>query len=207
MKLHGTRALAIALLTSCSWAWAAAPASALSFLDVATEGTVGDPGGANQAMIVIDWDSGVSASHAWLFRWDGSARFADAYDAILAAEAGAFSWSQAAFVQFVHFSDGDGDDHLTGAPSWLSFWSSSDGESWSITNLGVYDEPLVDGGWAGANANLPSGTWPGSAPAVPVPEPGSGLLVALGLGGLTARARCRRPACRQPASRRASSEP
>lgn len=165
------------------------PALALSFLSVATEGEVGTPTGVNQAMIVFDWDAGTTESHAWLYRWDGSATLADAFDAIVSAEGGAFSWSQDPFVQFIHYADDDGDNHVSAAPGWISFWGSADGESWSTTASGVYDELLADGGWAGANANLPSGTWPGGAPSVPVPEPGTALLVGLGLTGMAVRQR------------------
>jgi hypothetical protein len=70
---------------------------------------------------------------------------------------------------------------VTTAIVWLSFWNSLDGETWLTNNFGIEDEPLVDGGWAGANANLPSGTWPGDAPSVPVPEPSTAGLVGLGL--------------------------
>ncbi|MBW2666834.1 MAG: PEP-CTERM sorting domain-containing protein, partial [Deltaproteobacteria bacterium] len=73
----------------------------------------------------------------------------------------------------------------------LSFWESGDGESWLTTELGVYEQLLVDGGWVGVNANLPE-IWPGDAPLVPVPEPSTGILVALSLVGLSARGRLRR---------------
>ena len=165
----------------------ASPALALSFNDVIIEGVVGS--GANESMIVIDWDSGLTESHAWLFLWDTAATFQDAYNAIEAAEGGAFSWSNTSFVDFMDYTDDDGDVHITGAPGWLSFWESSDGETWATTSTGVFDSALSDGSWAGANANLPSGTWPGSAPTVPVPEPGTALLVGLGLVVLAGRSR------------------
>jgi len=60
----------------------ATQASALSFDDVALEGTVGS--GANESIILVDWDSGVTESHAWLFQWDGVASYGDAFDALMA---------------------------------------------------------------------------------------------------------------------------
>ena len=163
-----------------------APAWAIPFSAVDTQGTVGTAGGASQAMVVIDWDTD---SFAWLFEWNGPATYADAYDAILAAEGGNFSWSQAAFVLDMSYTTG-GQTYSTGSPGWLSFWSSTDGSSWSTTNLGVYDEPMVNGGWAGAQANLPE-IWPGSAPTVPIPEPGTALLMTLGLAMLSIKRNAR----------------
>jgi len=160
----------------------ATQASALSFDDVALEGTVGS--GANESIILVDWDSGVTESHAWLFQWDGVASYGDAFDAIMASVAG-FSGSQSSFVTFMDYDDGV-DAHVTEFSGWLSFWESADGESWATTFDGVYTQALVDGGWAGVNANLPE-IWPGDAPSVPtvIPEPSTALLLALGLGAVT----------------------
>ena len=90
-------------------------------------------------------------------------------------------------VQYVNYDEGS-ENHVTVYAGWLSFWESPDGETWLDTQLGVYQQPLVDGGWVGVNANLPE-IWPGDAPSLPVPEPSTGALVALSLIGLSTRRR------------------
>ncbi len=165
-------------------------AEALSFADVAIESEVG--AGANEAMIVLDWKEGVSPSHAWLYRWEGSASFADAYDAIQAATLGAFTWSGGNFVEFMSYDDADGDQHDTQAAFFLSFWTSLAGESWQTIDVGVEEQPLVDGGWSGANPNLTDDIdlFPGDAPNVPlVPEPSTAALLGLGLALVASRHR------------------
>jgi hypothetical protein len=164
----------------------ATDAFALSFDDVLIDGTVGS--GANETMIVVDWETGATPSHAWRFRWDGLLSYADALDALTANVTG-FSWSQTSFVQFVNYDDGS-EQNFSDYPGWLSFWESADGETWIDTQLGVYQQLLVDGGWMGVNANLPE-IWPGDAPSLPVPEPSTGVLVALSLVGLSAGQRRR----------------
>jgi len=179
------------LLSILLLALVVAPATthALSFTDVIVESEVGV--GASEAMIVFDWQAGVSPSHAWLFRWDGSASFADAIVAIDSAEGGDFAWSGGSFITFIDYADGDGDAHVTTNSGWLSFWDSSDGESWLTLSVGIGDALLVDGGWAGANPNLEIDGWPGAAPVAPLPEPGTALLLALGLVGFALQPRRR----------------
>jgi len=182
MKRKTLRKLWITLTALCL----AGEAAALSFDEVLIDGTIGS--GASETMIVIDWETGATPSHAWRFQWDGLLSQADALDALMANVAG-FSWSQTSFVQFVSYDHG-GEQHTTDSPGWLSFWESADGETWLDTQLGVYQQVLVDGGWMGVNANLPE-IWPGDAPTVPVPEPSTGALVALSLVGLSAGRRRR----------------
>jgi len=165
----------------------AGEAFGLSFDDVSIDGSIGS--GANETMIVIDWETGATPSHAWRLRWDGALSYAGALDALTANVSG-FSWSQTSFVQYVNYDEGS-ENHVTVSAGWLSFWESDDGVTWLDTQLGVYQQLLVDGGWMGVNANLPE-VWPGDAPSVPVPEPSTGMLVALSLAGIAARGRANR---------------
>ena len=162
-------------------------AMAIPFSAVDLEGTVGTAGGTNEAMIVIDWDAD---SFAWLYQWNGTATFSDAYIAIADSEGGAFSWTEGNFVETMSYTTG-GQTYTTGAAYWLSFWNSADGYTWSTNSLGVEEQPLVNGGWAGAQANLPANgdPWHGPQPSVPIPEPGTAVLVLVGLVALTARGR------------------
>lgn len=164
-------------LVVCAFIMAAAVSAgeaAVVYEDVITEGEVGS--GANQTMIVIDWDTGFTPSHAWLFSYNDSATFADAYNAIAEIEPD-FTWSESAFVDHIHYHDGV-DDHLSEAPGWLSFWESQDGADWSPTTMGVFDQPLIADGFAGTNANLEAGVWPGDAPTTPtIPEPTTAMLL------------------------------
>jgi hypothetical protein len=169
----------------------AGEAFGLSFDDVLIDGTVGS--GANETMVVIDWETGTTPSHAWRFQWDDGPLpyvYADAFDALMADVTG-FSWSQTAFVTYVNYDEGS-ENHVTETGNWLSFWQSGDGENWLDTQLGVFQQPLVNGGWVGVNANLPQ-IWPGDSPwvplAVPVPEPSPEALFALSTLGLSARGR------------------
>ena len=116
-------------------------AMAIPFSAVDLEGTVGTAGGTNEAMIVIDWDAD---SFAWLYQWNGTATFSDAYIAIADSEGGAFSWTEGNFVETMSYTTG-GQTYTTGAAYWLSFWNSADGYTWSTNSLGVEEQPLVNG--------------------------------------------------------------
>ncbi len=143
------------------------------------EGTVGT--GTSQTMIVIDWESGITASHAWLYNWNTSAVVADALDAIKTAYA-SFDWSQSAFVQYINYDDGS-ENHQTVNTGWLSFWNKDTG-SWATNANGVYEQNLTNGGWSGAIADdYPD--WGDVPPTVPTPEPATLMLV--GLGALAVR--------------------
>ena len=154
-------------------------ASALDFDQVITEGTVGS--GDRQAMVVVDWNGGATPSHAWQFRWNDDATFADALNAIETAFS-SFDWSNAAFV-----TELDYEDHVGNRDGWMSFWHSADGEAWQTNNLGLFDHTLSDQGWVGANAAGIAGNWPGGAPAVPAPEPATALLLSGAAAALVLR--------------------
>lgn len=132
--------------------------------------------GSNQTMIVIDWESGLTESHAWLYKYDGSKVVADALDTIQSSVAD-FEWSQSAFVQYINYNDGS-EYHQTVNTGWLSFWNKDSG-NWQWNNLGVYEQQLLNGGWSGTIADdYPD--WGDVTPTIPVPEPAAVLLFAFG---------------------------
>ncbi|MCE5340016.1 MAG: hypothetical protein LLF92_02655 [Planctomycetaceae bacterium] len=133
--------------------------------------------GSNQTMIVVDWESGLTQSHAWLYQYNGTATVADAFDALAAACD--FAWSQSAFVQYINYNDGL-ESHATANLGWLSFWNKDSGGDWAMNNDGVYVQQLVNGSWSGAVADdFPN--WGNAGPAIPtLPEPMTIVLFAIG---------------------------
>ncbi len=143
-------------------------------ITVEVESLVGT--GSNQAMIVIDWEAGLTESHAWFYKYDGTKVVADAFDAIQEAVTG-FQWSQTAFVSYINYNDGS-EFHQTANIGWLSFWNKDNG-SWVLNDFGVYEQQLLNGGWSGIIADdYPD--WGDVPPTVPVPEPAAVLLFAVG---------------------------
>ncbi|MCK5225546.1 MAG: PEP-CTERM sorting domain-containing protein [Planctomycetes bacterium] len=143
------------------------------------EGEVGT--GSCETIIVIDWEYGVTESHAWLYKWNTSVVVSDAYDTIMGVFS-TFAWSQTAFVDYINYNDGI-DNHQTINTGWLSFWNKDSG-NWAMNGEGVYAQALLDGGWSGAIADdYPD--WGDVAPTVPTPEPATIML--LGIGGLLFR--------------------
>lgn len=155
--------------------------------------------GEHQTMIIVDWESGESPSHAWLFEWDyvygdtqdQAPTLADAFDAIAAAVP-AFSWNYTDsgwgyFVLSISYDDGE-EFHSTpaGHEGWLSFWLMDDYNGldpslgWYLASSGVDSTFLSDGGWAAAIADdYPD--WGDQPPTIPVPEPVGLLFMASGL--------------------------
>jgi hypothetical protein len=131
--------------------------------------------GSNQTMIMIDWESGLTQSYAWLYKYDDTKFVADAFDAIQAAVTD-FQWSQSAFVQYINYDDGS-EYHQTINTGWLSFWNKDSGD-WQWNNFGIYEQQLLNGGWSGTIADdYPD--WGDVPPTIPVPEPAAVLLFAI----------------------------
>ena len=150
-------------------------------LNVQIDGEVGT--GSSQTMVVIDWLSGVTQSHAWLYKYDGSKTVADGFDAIQTAVA-TFSWSGGPFVSAIDYNDGT-DNHQDFSGGWISFWNKDSG-NWATNGLGVSEQLLKNSGWSGSVVN-DTGTWGDIPPVVPVPEPTT--IALFGIGAILFRRR------------------
>lgn len=134
--------------------------------------------GTNQTMIVIDWETGFTQSHAWLYTYDGMKVVADALDAIQ-SEVPDFQWSGTAFADYINYDDGL-EYHHTVNTGWISFWNKDSGD-WALNNLGVYEQQLMNGGWSGSIADdYPD--WGDVPPTIPsIPEPNNILIFVSGI--------------------------
>ncbi len=173
--------------------------------------------GANQSILVIDWNSGPTPqSLAWGFRWEGSATAEEALRTVVTADP-RLDWQVGTASDFglplyglsydlnnngIIGSGNDesmiptdpGDLHANG---WLTagFWAlylggRSDLPNWQSATTGISGYNLVAGDWIGLSFG-PAPTWDGGAPDEPipatVPEPISLTLLLTGTGGLLTR--------------------
>jgi len=151
--------------------------------------------GTSETIVVIDWNTTngpyVSEAHAWGYRWDGVGYVSEALAAI--ADAGGlnvtFSYG-GGFVNDAFYPDADGDNHTTaGFTGWWWTGETTDGgQTWTGNVLGLDQERLAAGKIEGLN--MDSGAWTSDTLTIPLPEPATMLLVALGAGAGLAR-RCR----------------
>jgi hypothetical protein len=156
-------------------------------LDIAVDYWAG--AGSNETIVVIDWNQTngpyQTSSHAWGFRWDGTAYVSDALAAI--DTAGALNITTSYAGQFVNdmFYQApliDGDNHTsTGFSGW---WWAGDtingGVTWTENDAGITTEILGNGKIEGLN--LDNDNWTGATLTIPTPEPCT--LTILAIGGL-----------------------
>jgi PEP-CTERM motif len=154
--------------------------------------------GTNETMLVVDWKSGATPSYAWLYSWsDPATTMDDAIRQLAASEPSQLQYNAPqGFVVELNYFDGT-EQHIGNTQGFMSIWDSpgtGDGPAFHLD--GGVDTPLIAGGWAGIDAagvNPPEFSYPGAPPVVPiaasVPEPGSLVLISLGLIGLAALGR------------------
>jgi len=145
--------------------------------------------GSNETIVVIDWNltngTYTTESHAWGFRWEGTAYVSDALAAIDAAGALDVTTSYAGqFVNDVFYHDLliDGDNHTSiGYSGWWWAGDTIDGGiTWTGNEGGMTLEILAPGRIEGLN--LDKDNWTSATLTIPVPEPCA--LTILALGGL-----------------------
>lgn len=168
--------------------------------EVDVDATVVEGSGENASILVIDWDTFggpyETASHAFLYRWEGSATLLDMLNAF--QNEGVFTFTGSSFLSNIAYTDADGDTHLNPVNgNWelasgtnaLGQWDGFDlsNPDWAFNVVGLDQEVLADGQFEGINAAFfdPADNFNrvGTALSVPlVPEPSSAAL--LGLAGL-----------------------
>ncbi|MCF7839031.1 MAG: PEP-CTERM sorting domain-containing protein [Candidatus Marinimicrobia bacterium] len=162
--------------------------------------------GANEAALVIDWNDGLAPeSIVWGFRWDGAATGLDLFQAVTAADprfgdVALTDWGWGWTIDGIGydlndngFSQADPGDHYN--PGWAdpNFWGYyvydggsqpwDGGNNWTASNDGLADRGLSDGSWDGWRYTSWGDVGPslGQAASV-IPEPGTLLLLGLGVG-------------------------
>lgn len=165
--------------------------------------------GANETVLVVDWnklDNGaatVSASHAFGFRWDGTAYESDMLAAfndagiltVTTGYGGAFVynigyWDEADNEVHMHVEEGSWNLASTSNPN--ATWGTWGNSEWDFNTAGIDQELLIDGQYEGINAIMWFGTLPSYADtqldlplaSAPVPVPGTVWLLGSGLLGL-----------------------
>ncbi len=172
---------------------------------VDVDATVGT--GANASVLVVDWDTFggpyTSPSHAFLYKWDGSATLLDMLTSFQTA--GVLTFTGTAFIGQISYTDADGDNHanpnsgyweLASGTNPFGTWEGYDlsNPDWAFNEAGADVEILADGQFEGINAAFwdPDNNWervatPLSVPVVP--EPTSAALLALSGAALIRRRR------------------
>jgi len=165
-------------------------------LDIAVDYWAGT--GSNEAIVVIDWNQingpYETSSHAWGFRWNGTAYVSDALAAIDAAGALDIETLYGGdFVgdAFYYNPSIDSDNHTSDGYSgwWWVGDTINGGVTWNATAAGLTSEILTSGKIEGLNLVTNYDEWLTGSDTLTIPTPEPCTLTLLGLGGLLLRKR------------------
>lgn len=196
-------------ILACCGTVAAAP---YSFQGVTVDVEAWAGSGSNETILVVDWnklDNGpntVTESHAFGYRWDGTAYESDMLDAF--HDAGILTVSTGyggAFLNNIGFIDEaepygahmhieEGSWNLASTTDPNARWGTWGDSEWDWNMAGITQELLADGQFEGINAIMWFGTMPPYANdqldiPITVPEPASLALLTLGVAGVIGRRR------------------
>jgi hypothetical protein len=154
--------------------------------------------GSNETIVVIDWnkinDPYTTESHAWGYRWDGTAYVSDALAAIDAAGALDITTSYGgAFPSDAFYNDPsiDSDNHTSAG--WSGWWWLGDtlngGATWTPNDVGITSEILGNGKIEGLNLVQNYDEWLVGSSTLTIPTPEPCTIMLLGLGRLFLRRR------------------
>lgn len=158
-------------------------------VDVEYWGGLGYGNGDNSAMLVVDFGSD---SFAFGYTWTGGAP--TGMDMLSAVDAGgSFSHTPAGVTVTGMSYDGNTFDNAALFGSW-TYYDSADGTTWNLAGTTPGSTTLSDTDWDGYAIQFGIYADPDGAPTTPVPEPATGILVALGAGVMLVRSRKRKSA-------------
>ncbi|MGD0597745.1 MAG: hypothetical protein ABSA64_09540 [Sedimentisphaerales bacterium] len=154
--------------------------------------------GSNETVVVIDWNQTngpyETSSHAWGFRWDGTAYLSDALAAIDAA--GALNITTLYGGDFVgdafYYNPSiDSDNHTSAGYSgwWWVGDTINGGVTWDATAAGLTSEILSSGKIEGLNSVTNYDEWLAGGDTLTIPTPEPCTLTILAIGGLLLRKR------------------
>ncbi len=123
--------------------------------------------GESKTWLGIEWREGQTQIHAWEISYQEPATVMDVLNLLQAELSPHFIWhmDSSGFVAQLDFFDGQ-EQHLGSQDFWMSFWHSSDCESWKLYEVFVSSQMVPAGGCVYINADVERERWPGATPSL-----------------------------------------